>query len=329
MKAAILSMKDEEMTQKNESISTKRVCPIFLDVWVNNRVSTEDRAIHYKPRALNQKHSYQRNRDSEGPRFPRIETFDSAEPTGKHPCKCGAPDAWKCWSKVRREVLFGNERLKGINAYPTKFEGAIRSAAMGALGDHFREWEYEDIVQHLRTISIAREKVSYGFLLQKAQDFQKLQIEPVTYSRDAAREKQAEESTAPERLSLKGEGEPAARWAKGSLYFIISCKDMRASFTKEGSLTVTTSTLPATIELNPGIRGKLDWGEKGGPCFRRHSRTSKRLSALWEPKFKGEGLTSYRASDSIQGDYGADDLGYSTVDYAVLGGQTERQGGHE
>lgn len=125
-------MRGRKLEQKTKT-RTKKVCPVFLDVWENGRTDPGDDVYRWTRTTLSSRfHSYRSGeRSTEGPRFPRIELFDSVEPSGKHPCKCGSPDAWECWSKVRREVLLGHGREQNLETIDAKhgyycFRGARR-----------------------------------------------------------------------------------------------------------------------------------------------------------------------------------------------------------
>lgn len=306
------------MEERKSDERGRNVCPVFLDCWQTTRRDPHVLARRY--------HSSRRG--GNGPEFPRIDEYDSKEPATKHPCKCGSHDAWVCWNTVRRHVLLGSDRVKGVASYPSKFEGAISRAAKAVCGDYGSKQDYEDVVQHLRSETLGCEKVSPTLLLKMATVYQLQQTQDASMSRDEVREKlqdlKAADTSA---LNIKGSDNPSApRWAKGAFYHIIAVREDLVTLTSNGSLMHTTNNSPATIELNPNIRGEVDWGQKGEPCFSVNKKNGRRLRCLWEPA-PSHGKT-YRAPDSLQGDYGLEDLGYVKADYFTSNGHTERKEGH-
>jgi hypothetical protein len=46
--------------------------------------------------------------------FPKFEFFIRREPPrSTHlPCKCGAPDRWRCWIRTKQDLLLGEDRRR-------------------------------------------------------------------------------------------------------------------------------------------------------------------------------------------------------------------------
>jgi hypothetical protein len=82
------------------------VCKVYARAWDN----------HWTPAELAKNHLYyletfETYRDN-SPEFVRLARFFKAEPS-RHPvrpCKCGAPDRWKCWSRIYSQQVLGQER---------------------------------------------------------------------------------------------------------------------------------------------------------------------------------------------------------------------------
>jgi hypothetical protein len=256
-------MKEEMDEVKNEK--RRKLCPHYLDVWVNFRTDPERTAVRWRPSVLSRKHGYYKNRDSEGPTFPRIDLYEEVEPKGKHSCECGGSDAWKCWSKVRRHALFGNSRTTPTETYPTKHEGTISRAARFILGNHYRQADYDDLVQQLRLASLGKSKRSFQRLVDEGRDYQSAVADQVCTARDVAREEGAKHDG--DRLRLQGDDPNGTCWAQGALVYIMSITETLTRQNSTGGYRSMKSNMPATITVGPSLRGRIDWGEQLTPTW--------------------------------------------------------------
>jgi hypothetical protein len=44
------------------------------------------------------------------PKFVRFDEFVKREPSSSRPCRCGGPDAWRCWHRTKQDELLGEGR---------------------------------------------------------------------------------------------------------------------------------------------------------------------------------------------------------------------------
>jgi hypothetical protein len=76
------------------------MCRVFELRWAERETPAELMAAH----------GYELGNINSTPRFPRLERFMKAEPRGQQPCSCGCGDAWRCWHKVKMDLVLGEAR---------------------------------------------------------------------------------------------------------------------------------------------------------------------------------------------------------------------------
>ena len=76
------------------------MCDYFVRRWAERESRAE----------LLKAHGYELGHFNSAPRFPRLERYMKAEPRSRRPCLCGAPDKWRCWHKVKMDLLLGERR---------------------------------------------------------------------------------------------------------------------------------------------------------------------------------------------------------------------------
>jgi hypothetical protein len=83
------------------------VCGHYEKLWKrSNRPFAELVKLHI-PEPVN--HGW----DPEPPQFVRFDAFQKAQPRlfPPKPCTCGSGDRWKCWHRVKAELLLGEGRV--------------------------------------------------------------------------------------------------------------------------------------------------------------------------------------------------------------------------